>query len=401
MSELEELRRFFTKLGRRVPLATTGQGDIDLYSPTGVLAAQIKTAVSEHEVAMMKVRIRRAAREKAQSGKPQWKRAFGYLPETRRKADDDGTRQVDEDAKKLVVAAYDALLDGKTLAHIAAIFNDAQAYGLNGKPWTPSTVSLFLRAPRNCGLRSHTYVDDNGQPVTEIVGPGRWPPLVDERTWKRAQRKLGAPGRAPGPKSVRRHLLTGVLFCGRPGCGGTLYGNWQMQKHRGGPRAHAITYTCRLCRGVSVRAEHIEPALYELIGGRLAQDDAVDLLRSEAHDEAEVEAIRAELTVLYGELEQIGVERGRRELTGPQAKIATDLIQADIDKLEARQRDEERARVFDGIDLGKPQAVAQVRELSADRFRKVVAVLAKVVIEPVGKGSHVFNPDRVTIEWRS
>ena len=52
-----------------MPLATTGQGDIDLYSPTGVLAAQIKTAVSEHEVAMMKVRIRRAAREKgAQRG---------------------------------------------------------------------------------------------------------------------------------------------------------------------------------------------------------------------------------------------------------------------------------------------------------------------------------------------
>ena len=44
MSELEELRKFFTGLGRQVPLATTGQGDIDLYSPTGILAAQIKTA---------------------------------------------------------------------------------------------------------------------------------------------------------------------------------------------------------------------------------------------------------------------------------------------------------------------------------------------------------------------
>src|SRR5581483_5403356 len=76
MHELEELRRFFTSLGRRVPLATTGQGDVDLYSPTGVLTAQNKTAVSEHEIAMMKVRMRRAARQKAESGRPQWKRAF-------------------------------------------------------------------------------------------------------------------------------------------------------------------------------------------------------------------------------------------------------------------------------------------------------------------------------------
>ena len=76
MHELEELRRFFTALGRKVPLATTGQGDIDLYSPTGVLAAQIKTAVSEHEIAMMKVRQRRAARQKAEKGLPKWKKSF-------------------------------------------------------------------------------------------------------------------------------------------------------------------------------------------------------------------------------------------------------------------------------------------------------------------------------------
>jgi DNA invertase Pin-like site-specific DNA recombinase len=44
--ELEELPKFITGLGRRIPLATTGQGDVDLYSPTGVLTAQIKTAAT-------------------------------------------------------------------------------------------------------------------------------------------------------------------------------------------------------------------------------------------------------------------------------------------------------------------------------------------------------------------
>src|SRR5882757_6120516 len=83
MHELEDLRKFFTGLGREVKLATTGQGEIDLYSPTGVLTAQIKTAVSEHEIAMMRVRQRRAGRAKAESGKPQWKAAFGYIRDTR------------------------------------------------------------------------------------------------------------------------------------------------------------------------------------------------------------------------------------------------------------------------------------------------------------------------------
>jgi DNA invertase Pin-like site-specific DNA recombinase len=399
MHELEALRRFFTGLGRRVPLATTGQGDIDFYSPTGIYNAQMKTAASEHEVAMLKVRIRRTAREKAESGRPQWKQAFGYLPDTRRKEDDDGKRQIDEDAKKLVEQAYRALLAGTSLNGIAAIFNQAGRYGLTGKPWTASTVSLFLRAPRNAGLRSHTYIGEDGRSVTEIVGPGTWPPLVDKPLWDAAMDKLNAPGRAPGKKSVRRHLLTALLHCGKPGCGGYLHGNWQMQAHRGGPRAHAICYTCRACRGVSIRAENIEPQLYKLVGGRLAKDDAVDLLKAAIHDEAEAEAIRAELTALYGELEQIGIDRGKRELTGPQAKIATDVVQADIDALERRQRDQERRRIFEGIPLGKPEAVAAVRELSADRFRAVVAVVARIRVDPVGKGSHVYDPERLKVKW--
>ncbi|MDD7814458.1 recombinase family protein [Mycobacterium sp. CSUR Q5927] len=48
MSELEDLRRFFKSLNRKALLATTGQGQIDVDSPTGILATQIKTAVSEH-----------------------------------------------------------------------------------------------------------------------------------------------------------------------------------------------------------------------------------------------------------------------------------------------------------------------------------------------------------------
>jgi len=396
MEDFVAYKKLFIERG--IKLATSNNGDIDLSTPSGVLTATIKTAVAEHEVAMMRIRQRRAARSKAEKGTPKWKRAFGYLPDTRRKEDDDGTRQVDEDAKKLVKKAYQALLAGKSLNVIAKMLNDAGAYGLNGKPWTASTVSLFLRAPRNAGLRSHTHVE-NGTPVTDIVGKGTWPELVDERTWKRAQAKLSAPGRAPGKKSVRQHPLTGVLRCGKEGCDGSLSGNWVMQK-TGGPRAHSITYACKTCRGVSIRAEHVVPLLYGLVGGRLAMLDAEDLLKAAILDEAEAEAIRIELTALYDEVAQIGVERGQRLLTGQQAKDATDIVNADIAKLELRQNDQEMLQVFEGIPLGTPAAIDAVRELSPDRFRAVVNLLMAPVIMPVGKGGHVFNPDRLVPNWK-
>jgi DNA invertase Pin-like site-specific DNA recombinase len=371
MSELEQLRKFFANLGREIPLATTGQGDVDLYSPTGVMMAQVKTAVSEHEIAMMKVRMRRAARAKAEQGAPHWRRAFGYL---------DGTHQPDPTTAPLVKQAYNAILAGSSLTDICRLWNDAGALTINGKPWTTQLMSNFLRKPRNAGLREH-----NG----EILGKGTWPGLVDESTWRAAQAAMAARPK-PGRKTVRKHLLTGALGCGK--CGHYLSGHLIV----GG----VLEYTCKKCGGVAVRAASVEPLVYELVIGRLAMGDAADLLRAEIHDQAEAEAIRDELNTLYGELDKIGVERGQRLLTGAQAKIASDLILEDIAKLERRQQDTERVRVFDGLQLGTPNVALGVRALSPDRFRAVLDVLMTVTVAPVGKGSHVFDPERVQVVWR-
>lgn len=386
MSELEELRKFFAGLGREIKLATTGQGEIDLYSPTGVMMAQIKTAVSEHEIAMMKVRMRRKCRQDAKDGLPHWHSAFGYLPGPHGPIPDPETAP-------LVKAAYAAILSGGSLKDICQMWNEAGAPTLSGKPWTPSLVSPFLRKPRNAGLRSHTQVDKaTGKPVTEIVGKGTWPALVEESTWLAAQNVMNAPGRGSGArKSVRKHLLTGLLVCGQ--CGDTLSGQWT--KTRG-----VINYACPGCHRVSVRAEHIEVLLYGIVSGRLAQPDAVDLLKAEVHDEAEAEAIRTELNELRTELHKIGVERGKRQLTGEQAKVATDLINEDIAKLEARQQDQKRLRTFDGIPLGTPLVEAAIAALSPDRFRTVLDVLMTVTVMPVGRGGRVFNPERVRVDWK-
>lgn len=406
MSELEELRKFFTSLDRRVLLTTTLIGDIDLYDPYGVYAAQNRTAASELETAVMKVRMKRAAKAKAEQGRPQWKRAFGYLPDTRRKEDDDGMRVPDPVTAPLVNHAYAAILAGAPLREIATMFNDAGAYGLTGKPWTESTVSLFLRAPRNAGLRSHN---------DKIVGQATWPGLVTESVWQATQNKLNAPGRAPGRKSVRKHPLTGVLLCGKPGCDGYLAGRWVMRKTGGksgrpkagqqkephdGQMAHLITYSCKSCRGVAVRAEHIESFLRQLAGGRLAMPDAVDLTRAEVEDPAEVERINAELLGLKGKLDKFVLDYENDLLTGQQLKTVTDNVNEKIAKLKRHTTNEEIVKALAGIRVGQQEAVDDVENLSVDRFRTVLNVLGTVTVMPVGKGQRVFNPDRVQVNWR-
>ncbi len=133
------------------------------------------------------------------------------------------------------------------ITKIAEKWNAAGVYGLNGKPWSASTLSLFLRSPRNAGLRDHNgeiVMGKDGKPVK-----GTWPPLVDEKLWRAAQTVMTAPHRLH-PKSVRKHLLTGVLQSGKTGCGGHLSGNWVRQAgNQDAPRAYALTYSCKVCRG--------------------------------------------------------------------------------------------------------------------------------------------------------
>ena len=417
MHELEDLRKFFTSLGRKVALATTGQGDIDLYSPTGVLAAQIKSAVSEHEIAMMKIRMRRAARAKAESGRPQWRQAFGYKPYTGRKEDDKGKRALDPVIAPLVKQGYVAITKGESLDTVAALWNDAGALGRRGVPWNQSSVSQFLRNPRNAGLRTHTTIDmQTGETTTGIVAKGTWTPLVKESLFRATVAALDdrPGGRAGARRAYSRHRLSGMMLCGK--CGTTMCGSWVMEKTGGksgrpkagqvkeshpGTVAHSINYVCKSCRGVSIRARDLEPMIVSLIGARLAQADAADLLKAEIHDVAEAQRIRDAKKALYARIDEFAVERAQGLMDGRQLLVATEAVKRDIDALERGEQDQERLRVFDQIPVGTERAVAAVEQLSPDRLRAVMGVLMTVTIRPAGQGFHnrTFNPDRVAVEW--
>jgi DNA invertase Pin-like site-specific DNA recombinase len=393
MAELEQLRHFFTGLDRQVPLATTGQGDIDLYSPTGVLAAQIKTAVSEHEVSMMRVRMRRAARQKAEQGRPQWRHATGYV-----------AGQPDPQFARLLTKVYRLVLSGGSLRDGCKVLNDAKAYRqwvrrptdpatgerdtvVEYREWTEPSLSAFLRKPRNAGLREHKG---------EIIGKGTWEPLVDEDLWRGVQDVMSR--HREGRRAYRRHLLSGVLRCGK--CGHHLTA---QQTIKGG-----IQYHCKNCHGIGIAAEHVEPFVLDLTGGRLAMPDAADLLHAAMHDTAEAEQMREQVSTLNARLAGLGREHGLGLLTAIQVKEATNAINEQLTKIEAARRDADRVSVFDGIRLGTPDAIADVAALTPDRLRAVIAVLATLTVMPTGKGGgarsgthggRVFDPRRIAVEW--
>lgn len=374
---------------KRLALATVS-GDIDLSTAQGRLVARLKGSVAAHEGEHRRARQLRAARQKAERGQPNWSKAFGY------QAGPNGP-EPDPRTAPLVKRAYAAILAGASLNDICREWNEAGAFTTTGRPWVAVSLSKFLRKPRNAGLRTYKGALYGPADRDAVIGKAKWTALVDESTFWAVQSVLESPGRAPGRKSVRRHLLTGAVLCGR--CAGPLSASYRNRPDRnsGQPR---LIYICKACHGVSIGAEHIEPILYRLVSGRLAMPDAVDLLKAELHDTAEAEAIRLELETLYGNLDRYAVEHADGLLTARQVKISTDRDMSKIAALEARQHDQQRLRVFDGIPLGTPEAAEKIAGLSPDRFRAVLDVLAEVVVMPVGKSGKVFNPERVQVNWR-
>lgn len=397
-----ELEAFIDLADRhRLALATVS-GDVDLSTPQGRLVARLKGSVAKHEMEHKSARQTRAMRQLAESGRPKWKRAFGYLDTADGPVPDRATAP-------LVAEAYRLVLAGGTLSAVCSLFNDAGAVGLNGKPWTPSTVSLFLRAPRNAGLRAYRG---------DIIGTGTWEPLVAEPLWRSVQMVLGDPNRKkPGRKSVRKHLLTGVMGCGRGGCGGRLGGQWVIQRTGGtsgrppagqtkahpGAQAHRIAYNCKTCHRCGVRAELVEPVLLELVAGRLAMPDAMHLLKAERSDPVEAERLRAERLTLMARLDTAADDYADGQLDGRGYARVRDRIQGQLAELDDAEADAERLRVFDGIPLGTPDVTAAIATLAdeqPDRYRAILDLLMTVTITPVGKGGKTFKPERVQVVWR-
>jgi len=377
--DLDRLHRRPIELERFIQIAddqniglATVSGDTDLGTPHGRMYAGIMANVARHEVEHKAARQRAAAKQAAENGVPKWRTAFGYTDD----------RQPHPVEAELVRKAYDTILGGGSLSGLAREWNAAGCYGRTGKPWTASTMSLFLRAPRNAGLRAHNKV---------IVGHGDWPGLVEESTWRAAQSVLDDPSRKTGVRTVRRHLLTGILRCGKCADGGRI-GGYQ------GPKGQE-RYRCVKCLGVAISKPETEELISRAVCHRLARADAAELLID--RDAPDLDALATEANALRARLDELAIGFADGELTASQLRAATGRLKTRLAEVESSMASASAVRVFADLPLGTDRVGAAFNELDADRRRAIIDTLLSATILPVGKHGRVpFNPARVAVDWQ-
>lgn len=169
---------------------------------------------------------------------PQGPRPFGYqrLARTEAPRNSQGllVSLVPDTAEALaLVSAAEQLLAGVSLR---AILKGFPVDGSKGKPMTLNGLRSALKNPTTAGLRA-IRLDDGSTRYVE----GCWEPILDRATWDGVCGILADPERQTADGNQIRHLLSGLLVCGK--CDGRLgVRKWKPTGQTGGYR-----YTCFAC----------------------------------------------------------------------------------------------------------------------------------------------------------
>jgi site-specific DNA recombinase len=352
----------------RVTVALVRGSDIDMSTANGRMVADILAGVSRGEIDAKSERQQRAGLQRAESGRPPARRAFGYQQ--------DGTPHPIE--APIVAEMFALMLSGSTMAGITNWLKAKGHTTTRGKPWTDTAVRVALTNPRYIAERYYKG---------ERVAAGNWMPLVTVETFEAVKSILNDPTRKTR-RPARRHL-GGALFTCWCGAGVTV------SYAKNGAR----TYRCSAKGHMQRIADPVDDLVYQVIAERLRRPDVADLLAVN-DSAADATAMRQEAIGLRERLDSLAADYADGLLTGRQVQVATQRISASLADVEGQLAEAGRGSALAAV-AAAPDAGDAWLGLPLDRQRAVLAALVTVVILPgrIGRGN--FAIDTVAFEWRT
>lgn len=367
MRDTERLVALCERSGIRV---ATVQGDLDLTTDSGRLVGRILSAVARGEIERKSERQRLASAQAAALGKPPTgPRALGW--------ERDGMTLVPPEAD-LVRRGFELILAGGSIRGVCRLWNGAGLTTARGGPWKPYAARDVLLNPRYAGLRAVKG---------EIVGPGTWPPIVDEPLWRAVGGILADPSRRVTPYTERTYLLSGIARCGV--CGDPI--------GAGGVRVGHRAYRCKSGNHLVRNAEPIDDLVRDVALERLCRPDAAGLV---TRDRPDVTGLATEATALRARRDQLAEDYAAGSLTRSQLLAGTRRIETRLAEIETRLADAAEVNALAAfVDRGDLRAVWDGLDL--ERRRAVVETLMTITLHSPGQGARTFRPDTVEIAWRT
>lgn len=358
---------------------TVRSGAVDLSTPSGRLNARVLGDFARYESEHKSDRVRAKLQQNAEAGKHHGgSRPYGWQEDR---------RTLDEDEARCVRLAARMLLAGNSVKAVARALNEARSRNTAGTEWTDKTVRAMVLRTRNAGLRTYQGAVLDGV-------PGLWEPILDRDTWDQVRVLLTDPSRRTTPGAAgRTHLLSGIARCGI--CGGPV----RATKGKPYKGVSATVYRCFPTGCVSRGQQRMDDLARDLVCGRLARADAVDLLRP-ADEPEDAAAARAEVERLRSRLDVAAADEAEDRITREQYLTQTARLRARLAAAEARvPAPAPRLAVLDTL-VGAEDVRAAWEALDVSVRRQVVALLLDITVQPTRRGPG-FDPASVTTTLRT
>ena len=274
-------------------VATVNAGHIDLSTPTGRLVAGLLAQVAMYEVEHKSERWSRSWQQAREQGRPPrtGNRMFGYTRDS----------EVIPEEKTLTLEMAGRVLAGDTLESVLRWLETGGIKSTRGNDWTAAQLKQYLTNPRLAGWSTLKR---------EIVGEGRWEPILDRDTFEQLGVLLRSRTRAYVP---RKSLLNGLIVCGREGCGHRLVTGGQTKRDGGRVRIYRCPNRAgmRGCGRTAVEASRVDELVEEYARLRLAdplvRENLKRLAERGVDNAAEIVALEERNLELERELDIPGV----------------------------------------------------------------------------------------------
>lgn len=347
----------------------------DLTRTDDRLSTGLDALLSERESDLTRERVMRAVRANAEAGRPHGRQTYGYRriydPET-----GDLTDVVEhEEQAARVRMLVGRFLAGESLYALAREMNTQGMAGPGGGTWHPASLQRLLANPAYAGKRVHRGV---------VVGEAIWPPILDDLTSVRLQRKLSDPSRKANRDGARKHLLAGVAICGR------CHRPVKVAKNRG---RHA--YTCPNFHMSRVERE-VDLYVVTAVLAYLNRPDVRTLLARRSDADQDVRTALAEVETLRDRLEDLSAAAAAGTISMAMLGKAEQRLTVEIGEAEKKARRSSRSPVLDDA-VGISDEEWATKPVPVRR--EIIRSVATVTVMPAGRGKRIFDERLIVLGW--
>jgi site-specific DNA recombinase len=354
-----------------VLIATVLAGDHDLSTSAGRMMFRQLGILARYESEHRSERNLLKHEELARNGRPNGgERPYGFQP--------DRITHNPEEARLINEAAQE-LLAGKKLSEIVKDWQTREIPTPSGSgQWNYKTLKRLLLSPRVIGQREH-----RGK-----LYPAAWKPILDPDL--QAAIKLLPAMNNPSPtQPVRKYVLTGLLFCGRPDCGQKLDGQTRMDGKRG--------YLCRHCFKLNRLADNIEREVIRQALDVLDNPEVWKSIITAKDTGANVELATAQLRRDQDALDSL---KASNVLTDREHRKKTRQLQDRAEAIAAKVP----VPAVGLLSLNLEETILGwwVRNKDLDKRRDLLCVaIDKIILLPTVRGRRAFDPDaELDICWQ-